>query len=316
MKRRAYPIHPDFRRWANMNPPLNAATLPLLQKSMGGLFGLERSGDGVAVSRHIVTGRDGNAIPALLYTPEGLPARSPALLYCHGGGFVIPAAPYHYALAREYAKRARCQVLFPDYRLAPKYPFPAGPEDCWAAYLYLRDRAEALRIDGERIAVGGDSAGGTLALDVCFMARRRGLPMPAGLLLMYPSTGAKDTPSIRRFTDTPMCNSRDMDRYGELYTQNPGAGVHEDNCPMETASWAGFPQAYVETAEFDCLRDGGTLLAEALQREGIPAELNETKGTIHGFDIELQSSIVRACVDRRVAFLRRCFGLPEEGKIE
>ena len=306
-KRTQYPIHPDFKKWARMNPPLNRAALPLIQGMMKPLFRLEKSSAQMTVERKRIPVGNGDSVRALWYCPRDAGETAPCLIVYHGGGFVLPAAPYHYSLAREYAERAACKVLFVDYRLAPKHPFPAAPEDCYAAYCWARSNAETLAIDPSRIAVAGDSAGGQLAAVVCLMARDRGRPLPCGQMLLYPAAGNADTESVRKYTDTPMCNSRDMAKYAKLYRPDPTVGENAYASPIEAESLAGLPAAYVETAEFDCLRDGGILYARRLRQSGVPAEVNNTEGTIHGFDIVLDSPIVRGCVDRRVAFLRQVF---------
>ena len=131
--------------------------------------------------------------------------------------------------------------------------------------------------------------------------------MPCGQMLIYPAAGDVDTESVRKYTDTPMCNSRDMEKYGKLYRPDLSVGNPVYASPIEADSLAGLPEAYIETAEFDCLRDGGILYAERLRKSGVSAELHNTEGTMHGFDIVLDSPIVRGCVNRRVAFLRQVF---------
>ena len=290
-----------------MDPPLNKAVIPVMQRLMKPLFTMEKSSAKLLVERTTIPVDSGDTIQALWYSPKGIEGNAPCLVYYHGGGFVTPAAPYHYSLAREYAERAGCKVLFVDYRLAPKYPFPAAPEDCYAAYSWILANAEELSADPARVAVAGDSAGGQLATVVCLMAKDRGQTTPCGQMLIYPAAGDVDTESVRKYTDTPMCNSRDMEKYGKLYRPDPFVGNPVYASPIEAESLAGLPEAYVETAEFDCLRDGGILYAERLRQFGIPAELYNTEGTMHGFDIVLDSSIVRDCVDRRVAFLKHIF---------
>ena len=308
MAKTRYPIHPDFEPWSRMHPPINRATLPLMQRLMGLLFTREK-GDATLRVERLQIPVDGGSIRALLYSPVDLPTPAPLLIDCHGGGFVFPAAPYHYALARQYAVKAGCRVLMVDYRLAPKHPFPTAPEDAYAAYAWVLDRAGELGVDRHRVAVGGDSAGGTMATVVGLMAAERGLPVPCAQMLIYPAVGlAAETESMKRFTDTPMCNSRDAAKYDRLYMPDPSAGKPEYAAPLGAPSLAGQPMAYVETAEFDCLRDSGVLYAERLEREGVPAELYNTKGTMHGFDIVLKSSIVQDCVEKRVAFLKKAFG--------
>ena len=306
-KRTKYPIHPDFKRWTKMNPPLNRALVPLIQLFLRPLYRLEKSTKKLTVRKMKISIDDGAKIRAILYSPKYVGENAPCLVYYHGGGFVIPAAPYHYKLAREYAERAHCKVLFVDYRLAPKYPFPVAPEDCYAAYSWVLAHAEELSVDKARIAVAGDSAGGQLATVVCLMAKDRGQTMPCGQMLVYPAAGDVETESVKKYTDTPMCNSKDMEKYGKLYRPDPSVGNNVYASPIEAKSLEGLPAAYIETAEFDCLRDGGILYAERLLQFGVSAELYNTEGTMHGFDIVLDSSIVRECARRRIAFLKQVF---------
>ena len=300
MKQSLYNIHPDFKILSAIHPPLNRKAMPAIQKMMGLLYHLERTGKAVKV-RHIRIPADaGRSVRALLYEPQKEKTGG-CLLYCHGGGYAYPAAPYHYKLARIYAEYAGCRVLFPDYRLTPGHPFPAAPEDCFAAYRYLLELA-----DGAPVAVGGDSAGGTLAMAVCLMAIDNQLRVPCAQLLTYPAVGnCGETESYRRYTDTAMCNSRDMDRYGEWYVQDPDAGKLAYRSPIETEPFDGVPSTYIETAEYDALRGGAVLYAEKLRENGIRVELHNTRGTLHGYDMVLQSSIVKSLVKKRIRFLRQ-----------
>ena len=305
MKRTKYPIHPDFKKWANMNPPLNRSLVPVIQWLMGSLFMREKSTAELTVERKIIPVDKGDTIRGLWYCPKDVGEAAPCLVYYHGGGFVFPASPHHYSLAREYAQSAGCKVLFVDYRLAPKYPFPVAPEDCYAAYSWVITHAGELSIDPARVAVAGDSAGGQLATVVCLMAKERGQVMPCGQMLVYPAAGNVETESVKKYTDTPMCNSRDMEKYEKLYRPDPSVGNNIYASPIEAESLEGLPTAYIETAEFDCLRDGGILYAERLWQFGVSVKLYNTEGTMHGFDIVLDSQIVRECVDKRIAFLRQ-----------
>ena len=318
MKRTKYPIHPDFKKWEHVNPPLHKTFLPVMQKVMGTLFLREKSSDAITVNHLKIGTSDGKTIRALLYTPAGVSTPAPCLVYYHGGGFVLPAAPHHYNLVKEYSLKALCKVLLVDYRLAPKFAFPVAPEDCFSAYQWVLKQAQDVGIDPSLVAVGGDSAGGELATVVCLMARDQSVRIPCAQMLIYPVTArGLETESMKKYVDTPMCNSRDMGKYDRFYIQDEKAGKREYMSPIDADSLADLPPAYIETAEFDCLRDGGQQYAERLEQFLVPVELHNTVGTIHGFDIEVTSSIVRECVERRVAFLQKAFrrGLKCRGRI-
>ena len=194
-----------------------------------------------------------------------------------------------------------------DYRLASKYQFPIPPGDCYAAYCWTIKNAVELSIDPGRIAVAGDSVGGQLATVVCLMAKDLCQTMPCGQMLIYPAVGNVETESAHKYTDTPMCNSRDMEKYGKLYCPDPSAGKNEYASPIEAESLEELPPAHIETAEFNCLRNGGILYVGRPREFGVPTELHNMEGTMHGFDIVLDSPIVRNCVNWRIAFLRKVF---------
>ena len=189
----------------------------------------------------------------------------PALVFFHGGAFCLRASGAHYLLAKEYARRLSCKVIYADYRLAPKYPFPYALYDCFAAYKWTLENAELPDIDINRIIVGGDSAGGNLAIGVIMLAMEQKMLLPKVALLIYPVTDRRMlTESMKEFTDTPVWNSVLNKKMWDLYFLD---GTKNIDCasPMEAASLIGFPQTYIEVAEFDCLRDEGIAFAEKLE---------------------------------------------------
>ena len=301
-----YPIKKEFGVYAHFHPPVCAALLPPVNFLLTHIP--RKKHTGITVSNLSIPREADERVEALLFTPEGLQANAPCLVYFHGGGFVMEAAPSHYALAAAYAAGASCKVLFVRYRLAPKHGFPAPVLDCFTAYQWARQNADVLGIDSARIAVGGDSAGGNLAAAVCLLARDRDMAIPCFQMLIYPVLDRRmQTASMGRFPHTPMWNARLNEKMWRWYLPaSPETDIAYAS-PAEAATLAGLPDAYLETAEFDCLHDEGVAYARALQRAGCPVELNETSGTMHGFDAALNSSIVRACVRRRVSALRSAF---------
>lgn len=224
-------------------------------------------------------------IPVRIYTPVNAAAGAlPCLVYYHGGGWVIGDLETHEGACRLLANGAGCRVISVDYRLAPEHPFPAGPEDCYAAVKWVSANAAQLGIDAKRIAVGGDSAGGNLSAAVAQMARDRGGPAIAFQLLIYPATDmALQTPSRKENAVGYFLEEKTMKYFYDLYVPK---GTDENNpylSPLRTKSFAGLPAAYVITAQFDVLRDEGRLYAEKMQAAGVKVKLVNYEGLIHGF---------------------------------
>ncbi len=303
-----YTYHPDLRAYAHMKVPLSPRLVRLSQGPMALLYAMQRSDKTVRVSRGSVPRSDGSRMRMLLYSPVGETGTTPCLYFFHGGGFAFNAAPHHFALARELAHTSGVRVAMPDYRLAPRHTFPAAHEDALTGYRFLLENAAALRIDPEKIAAAGDSAGGNLAAALCLMARKEDLPMPCAQMLLYPVLDARmETESYKRFTDTPMCNTRDMEKYFAMYAPGPSAAPREWLSPAESASVQGLPRAYIETAEYDCLRDEGAAYAARLTREGVVCEYHAIKNAMHGYDIACRSDFLKAVMAYRIEFMRGVF---------
>ena len=303
---RKYAISWEFFPWNLFAPPISEKFLAMSVPHMKPPKFLWRDRE-LDVTTHEITSCDGGKITCFLLSPKSLPEKAPCLIYIHGGGFVVEAADYHYSNAMRYAKEVGCRVMFPLYRLAPRHPFPAFFEDCYAAFAWTYDHAGELGVDIDHIGIGGDSAGATLAVGVCLMARERSHPVKSRFqMLPYPYLDARnESESCKRFTDTPMWNSRLSERVG------PMTKVDRDNphyvwySPVEAESFEGLPPAYIETAEFDCLHDDGILYADLLRKAGIEVTLNETRGTMHGFDIATKAPTTLAAMERRIAFMKR-----------
>lgn len=310
-----YTYHPNLARYAHMKSTLSPWFVRLSHGPMKLLYAAQQSGGGVRVSRLSVPRSDGSCLRMLLYAPAGCEGETPCVYFLHGGGFVFNAAPHHFALARTFARELGVCVALPDYRLAPRHTFPAAHEDALTGYRWLLENAAELHIDAGQIAVGGDSAGGNLAAALCLMARDAALPLPYAQLLLYPVLDRRmNTESYRQFTDTPMCNSRDMEKYFAMYAPGALSAPREYLSPAESASLRGLPSAYIETAEFDCLRDEGEAYALRLESEGVPCERHEIKSAMHGYDIAVDSDLMRAVMALRLKFLRITFKTRTNGE--
>ncbi len=303
-----YNIHKDLKRLENMNIRIPPALLPALNALSGLGLKTVKLPAGLGLSRRMVEGFKGGRIGLSIYEPDGIGAHAPCLVYFHGGGFMLQAAPHHLGLVYAYALKTPCKVVFVDYRLAASHPFPVGVEDCYAAYLWTCGQADSLGIDANRIAVGGDSAGGALAAAVAHMARDRKAKMPCFQMLVYPVTDARqNTESMRKYTDTPLWNSVQNEAMWRMYLRNGDIGMRGYASPMEAVSFSDLPDAYVEVAEFDCLHDEGIRYAEILRESGCRVELYKSSGTIHGFELAEKSEPVAISVAKRVEALKQAF---------
>ncbi|MBP3377170.1 MAG: alpha/beta hydrolase [Clostridia bacterium] len=303
-----YPIDKELSPFCYFTPPIrNVKMAGALGSMMRAPRWIKRK-DEIEVTSNRIKSYDGAEIEVLLFEPRGIVENSPCLVYYHGGGFFFGAAWYHYKIAKRYALEVGCKLAFVQYRLAPKNPHPTPSEDCYAALKWTFENSSRLGIDKNRIAVGGDSAGGALAAAVCQMARDRGIDMPCFQLLVYPVTDRRmDTESNRKFTDTPMWNSTLSAMMWQGYVQDEKLSNIAYASPMEANSFAGLPDAYVETAEFDCLRDEGVAYADALKAAGVDVVLNETKGTMHGFDAATGATVSKNAVARRIQYMKKMF---------
>ena len=301
-----YPISKEFFPFSLFTPPISEKFLKVAVANMKVPKWIYKD-EKLDVRPYEIKSYDGDKIECFLMAPKAVKDNSPCLIYIHGGGFVLSAAGYHYKNAMRYAKELGCKLVFVNYRLAPEHPFPAFFEDCYAAFCWVYDNAEELGIDRSHIGIGGDSAGSTLAVGVCLMARERNHPVKFRFqMLPYPFLDARnESQSAKRFTDTPMWNSSLSERIGPMTKVDKDDPHYVWYSPVEAKSFEGLPPAYIETAEFDCLHDDGILYANLLRDSGIEVVLNETKGTMHGFDIVTKAPTTLAAMEQRIAFMKQ-----------
>jgi len=240
------------------------------------------------VEDHQVTTRDGAQLLGRLYAPST--EKLPVLLYFHGGGFTIGSVQTHDVLCRRLSHLAHCAVVSVDYRLAPEHKFPTAFEDAWDALQWLVHGGERLGIDSGRVALGGDSAGGTLAAACAIAARDAGIAV-ALQLLFYPGTcGHQDTASHRRFAKGFVLEEAHIQYFFENYLGK--ASVREDwrFAPMdglgetgELVDLSGVAPAWLGLAECDPLVDEGVQYADRLRLSGVAVDLEIYRGVVHEF---------------------------------
>ncbi|RIY01940.1 alpha/beta hydrolase [Aureimonas flava] len=227
----------------------------------------------------------GGAIAMRVHRGYGAPdTAAPALLYLHGGGWVIGDLDSHDDICRWFANAARCVVVCPDYRLAPEHPFPAAIEDAAATLAHLHACADEHGLDAGRIAVAGDSAGGNLAAVLALMARDATVPPLEAQLLLYPNTDARQTAdSYRRFANGFGLTSRTMRWFRDQYVRDADDIADWRVSPLLAESLSGAPPAFVLVAGQDILADEGAAYAERLRAAGVPLVLSRRADQIHGF---------------------------------
>jgi acetyl esterase len=225
-------------------------------------------------------------IPVRVYRPLGSSEddRLPALVYFHGGGWTIGDLDTHDVPCREFANLARCAVVSVDYRLAPEHKFPAAFDDAVAATHWVHAHAAALGVDADRLAVGGDSAGGNLAAAVAIALRDTRGPRLAMQTLVYPATDmAADTPSHAAFAEGYMLTRDAVLWFKGNYLRGPEDERDWRASPLRADDLAGLPPAYVITAGFDPLLDEGRAYADRLRAAGVKVTYECIAGMIHGF---------------------------------
>lgn len=313
------PLHPQARAVLDLlnSAPVQLRDLPPAEaRAAYDRFIVPRNFDPAPVGRvedREVPLADGSAMRMRMYWPEHPPrAPLPALLFIHGGGFVIGSIESRDPQCRILCSEVRCVVASVDYRLAPEHPFPAAPDDCWAALRWLVARAAALDVDPLRVAVGGESAGANLAAGLAQRAREAGGPPLVLQMLVYPTTDlffTLDLPSYRLLDEPYFLTRAQMQWYYECYVP---AGVDRNDLrlsPGLAADLSRLPPAQIITAEFDPLRDDGQRYAERLRAAGVPVEYRCMPGMIHGYwHYGKLIDAARTAIDHSVVALRAAFG--------
>jgi len=282
------PLHPQCKAFLDIiasggGPPLEQLPVDQARQVGAGLIQLGGPEEPVArIDDRVVPG-PGGPIPVRVYRPVATTDRLPALMFFHGGGWVLGNLDSHDRQCRTLANASGCVVVAVDYRLAPEHKFPAAPEDAFAATQYVAQHADEFGIDPGRLGVAGDSAGGTLATTVALMARDRGGPRLQFQLLIYPAVDMNDdSPSAREFAQDHFLTGDVMAWFYDLYFSNAEDRLSPYASPLN-ADVHGLPPAMVMTAECDPLRDQGEAYARKLEQAGVPVTLKRYEGMVHPF---------------------------------
>ncbi len=240
------------------------------------------------VDNFTVAARDGFQIPVRLYAPSN--DTLPVLVYFHGGGFTIGNIATHDGLCRRLAHLAGCAVLSVDYRLAPEHKFPIAQDDAWDVVQWVARSGGEMQLDSHRIAVSGDSAGGTLAAVCAIQARDAGLPLCLQLLFYPGVAGHQDTPSHHTFAKGFVLEEPHITFFFNHYVRTPADRDDWRFAPLDghtetgtTADLSDVAPAWVGLAECDPLVDEGVQYADQLRMAGVPVDLEIYRGVVHEF---------------------------------
>jgi len=282
------PLHPQCKAFIDMlasggGKPLEQLPVEEARLVSAGLSNFGGPEEPVAeVQNRTISGPAG-PIAVRVYRPV-VKETLPVLIYFHGGGFVICSLDTHDGECRRLANASGCAVISVDYRLAPENKYPAAVEDAYAATKYVAEHAAEFGIDPQRMAVGGDSAGGNLATVVATLARDRGGPLLKFQLLIYPLVDfADNSPSMQQYAKDYFLTRESMDWFTECYLPSSLAGREPSASPLNTEDVRRLPPAMILTAEYDPLCDQGEAYARKLQSAGVPVELKRYDGMIHAF---------------------------------
>jgi len=278
-------FHPDLRRHARLLPPrpfLGPRSLRVIQRASS-----------LPDHTHIQVEQITSTASVRMHRPPHSACPTPALLWIHGGGFVMGAARQDDKRCAAIAQSVGITVAAVDYRLAPQRPHPAGLQDCYDALAWLAARAD---VDPTRIAVGGASAGGGLAAAVALMARDRAELQPAFQLLVYPMlddrTAARPDPQpgVRRLWD----NKANRIGWQSYLGRRPGGdGISQLAAPARATDLAGLPPAWIGAATLDLFCDEALDYARRLQQAGVPCTMDVVQGAFHGFDVLRKADVAR-----------------------
>ena len=229
-------------------------------------------------------GPQGGEIPIRIYRPERAETPGPCVVYLHGGVFVKGSLDSGDTVAWGVAEESGVVVVSVDYRLAPRHPFPAAPEDCYAVTKYLAERGGTFGVQGGRLALWGDSAGGNLAAATCLMARNRGGPRIVAQALNYPClTDELTSDSYRRYAESPGLRTANMDAGWNHYLGNRRPTGDPRAAPLKAEDLSDLPPAHVHYAEIDPLADDAVQYAGRLAAAGNEVVSRCARRMIHGF---------------------------------
>jgi acetyl esterase/lipase len=253
---------------------------------------------------------DGLQVPIRIYSNDNVPRPCGALLFFHGGAFVLGDLESEHGRCMRFARDANCVVVSVDYRLAPEHPYPAAVDDGYFVLQWLRENARSQGIDPSRIAVGGASAGGALAAGTVLRSRDSDGAWLKAQLLIYPVIDNQtSSPSIQQYFHAEPWDGERTQKMWREYLRNTSGEVSAYASPARARDLSDIPPTYIMTAECDPLRDEALIFAQRLLHDGVTVELHHFSRTYHGFDVVAPGSrLSELALNEQVKFLQRELG--------
>lgn len=309
-----YKFDPELEEIVALIPDLPLTDIDKARDAMTGLvasFNANLDVSSLIIEDKIIPGYEQSPdVTIRCYTPKNQQENVPALLYIHGGGFMLGDLDSEHAGAVGIATRLDIPVYSVAYRLAPENPYPAGLYDCYATLLWMHEQAKNLNLDVNRIAVSGASAGGGLAAALCLLTRERQGPDICFQCLEIPELDDRlITESMKAFVDTPMWNRPKAEISWQHYLGqqfHPGEkNVPSTAAPSREEDLSNLPSAFITAMEFDPLRDEAIVYAMDLMRDGVSVELHTYPGTFHGSSLVPNAKVSVQADKDKINALRR-----------
>ncbi|HDV8361502.1 TPA: alpha/beta hydrolase [Bacillus cereus] len=283
-------VHPKLLPALEMIPDfeLHPENLPAMREQAALILPDIIGDESLSITEEIIEGPDANPLRLKIYRPKSNDQSLPALLWIHGGGYILGSADENDILCVRFAKEANCMVVNVDYRLAPEHPYPAPIEDCYAALKWMADNAEALNIDSNRIGVAGASAGGGLTAALTILARDRQYPSICFQMPLYPMIDDRNnTPSANEIKEGFTWNQKTNEAGWKMYL---GELHGTDHIPAYAAAaraedYRNLPRTYTCVGQLDAFRSETLTYVTKLTEAGVDVEFHLYPGAYHGFEM-------------------------------
>lgn len=309
-----YAIDPELQPMIEFLPDIRLEDLAGTRAGFNDMISqmnAELDESGIDIENLAIAGHPGSPdVSIRVYSPAEKADSVPALIYIHGGGFVVGNIESEHGSCLALCRDLGIVLVSVDYRKAPETPYPGGLEDCYAALLWTSENSEKLGIDLDRLGIFGQSAGGGLSAATALLTRDRKGPKLCFQYLGIPEVDDRlETPSMQKFTDTPLWNLPAAKLSWDYYLGDAFARGSDDvpylAAPARAQDLSGLPPAHITTMEFDPLRDEGVLYALKLMQAGVSVELHSYPGTFHGSALIMNAAVSQRQAEETNIVLRR-----------